>query len=398
VKDLITIGFLFAAALFVTPAKAQQQLADTRIDFFGDSVVLSYQNAVFNDFRENLSENSVVAFYNRMETAGFESLVRSLQQYKEKTKADDWLYYQLIRKAAEAVSPKKDNYVRYTLYKWYFLLKSGYDARVSVAGDTILFYVQCDENIYDIPYYISAGRQYVCLNYHDYGFNLNLPALNPVRIALPAQHGKSFSYKLTHVPDFKPTDYRYKNISFDYDDVSYHFRIKINDEVKNLYANYPVADYQLYFNAPMSRETYNSFIPALKKATKGMSAKRGVDYLMRFTRYAFLYRPDKENFGKEKRLSPEQTLLYEHSDCEDRAALFFFLVKEIYNLPMIVLAYPSHVTIAVKLDKAPGKPIIYNGEKYYICEATPQATDLNIGETSRELRSDTYEIAYAYRP
>jgi hypothetical protein len=30
---------------------------------------------------------------------------------------------------------------------------------------------------------------------------------------------------------------------------------------------------------------------------------------MRFTRYAFLYENDQDNFGKEKRLSPEQTLL-----------------------------------------------------------------------------------------
>src|SRR5690606_36171241 len=97
----------------------------------------------------------------------------------------------------------------------------------------------------------------------------------------------------------------------------------------------------------LSRETYNSLIPALKKTVKKMKPRNGVDYLMRFTRYAFLFAPDTEKFGNEKRLSPEQTLLYEESDCEDRAALFFYLVKEIYDLPMIVLAFPSHVTIAV---------------------------------------------------
>jgi hypothetical protein len=60
-----------------------------------------------------------------------------------------------------------------------------------------------------------------------------------------------------------------------------------------------------------------------------MTVKGGVDYLMRFTRYAFMFKPDAENFGSEKRLTPEQTLLYPESDCEDRAALFFCLVKEI---------------------------------------------------------------------
>ncbi|MEJ7682224.1 MAG: hypothetical protein WKG06_31120 [Segetibacter sp.] len=103
-----------------------------------------------------------------------------------------------------------------------------------------------------------------------------------------------------------------------------------------------------------------------------MNQKNGVDYLMRFTRYAFPYEKDTENFGAEKRLSPEQTLLYDHSDCDDRAALFFYLVKELYNLPMIVLSYPEHISIAVKFDKSIGNPIVYMGNDYSICEPTPQ--------------------------
>lgn len=391
---IIILTFFFVSLETV----AQQSLASARIDFFGDSVTLNYDHAKFVNRQGPLSERSIFAFYEEMENAGFEPLLASLQAYREKVKHDDWLYYQLIRKTAETISPKKADYIRYTLYKWYFLSKSGYDAQLSIAGDTILFYVQCDENIYDIPYYECNGKRYYCLNYHDYGYNLDLARLNPKRISLTEHRGTAFSYKLTQVPEFKSVNYSYKNIRFDYQDVSYHFRIKINEQVRTLFANYPVADYQLYFNTPMSKETYDSFVPALKKATKGLSVKRGVDYLMRFTRYAFLYLPDKESFGKEKRLSPEQTLLYEHSDCEDRAALFFFLVKEIYNLPMIVLAYPSHVTIAVKLDKAGGEAIVYNGEKYYVCDPTPQASDLRIGETSKELRSSSYQIAYAYHP
>lgn len=119
---------------------------------------------------------------------------------------------------------------------------------------------------------------------------------------------------------------------------------------------------------------------------------------MRFTRYAFLFEKDTEIFGNEKRLSPEETLLYEQSDCEDRAALFFYLVKEIYNLPMIVLVYPRHVTIAVQLDKPVGNPIVYKGKKYSICEPTPQKQDLRIGQRIPALSNTPYEIAYAYNP
>ncbi len=381
-----------------TNTNAQTTLKNITFDFYGDTIELPFNGASFVDLKEHLSEPAVLEFYTKLDNAHFEATIAELKACRETYKLDDWMYYQLIRKTAEAISPKKADYIRYTLYKWYFLQKSGYDAEVAIAGDTILFYAQCDENIYDIPSFTRNGKQYVCLNYHDYGHGLDLPKTTFYRIRIAGGEKRSFSYKLTHMPVFRPSDYKVKDINFSYQDVVYHFKVKVNEEVKSLYANYPVADYQLYFDMPMSQETYNSLVPKIKEVTADMSTKSGIDYLMRFTRYAFLYEADKDNFGKEKRLSPEQTLLYEHSDCEDRSALFYFLVKEIYNLPMIVLAYPKHVTIAVKLNKASGTPIIYNGEKYYVCEPTPQGKDLQIGQLSKELKTEPYEIAFAYKP
>jgi hypothetical protein len=119
---------------------------------------------------------------------------------------------------------------------------------------------------------------------------------------------------------------------------------------------------------------------------------------MRFTRYAFLYEDDENNFGKEKRLSPEETLFARYSDCDDRAALFFYLVKEIYNLPMIALLYPTHITMAVQFDKPVGSPIIYKGKAYSLCEPTPQLEDLKIGQLSAKLKNKPYEVVYQYIP
>ncbi|MBJ7429484.1 MAG: hypothetical protein JHD28_11095, partial [Bacteroidia bacterium] len=168
--------------------------------------------------------------------------------------------------------------------------------------------------------------------------------------------------------------------------------------VQQLFKNYPVVDFESYFNIPLSKETYSSLIPFLKENIKNINQKEGIDYLMNFTRYAFLYEDDLANFGKEKRLSPEQTLLYEHSDCDDRAALFFYLVKEIYNLPMIAILYPTHITIAVQFENPEGKPIVYNGRNYSICDPTPQAENLLIGQISTELSKTPFQVVYEYLP
>ncbi len=168
--------------------------------------------------------------------------------------------------------------------------------------------------------------------------------------------------------------------------------------MEGIFANYPGVDFESYFNIPLSKETYSSLIPTLRKNVQAMNQKKGVDYLMRFTRYAFLYENDDTNFGKEKRLSPEQTLLSKYSDCDDRAALFFYLVREIYNLPMIALLYPTHISMAVQFDKPFGSSIIYKGEKYSICESTPQNKDLRIGQIAASLKKASYDVVYQYDP
>jgi hypothetical protein len=131
---------------------------------------------------------------------------------------------------------------------------------------------------------------------------------------------------------------------------------------------------------------------------KDKTQKEGIDYLMNFTRYAFLYENDQDNFGKEKRLSPEQTLLYEHSDCDDRAGLFFYLVKEIYNIPMIAVLYPTHITIAIQFEQPEGNPIFFNGRNYSICDPTPQENNLLIGQLSPEFNKLPYQVVYEYLP
>jgi hypothetical protein len=397
----IKFFILSLVVLSITPLVSlpQSNAPNVRFDFYGNTIELRLDSSSFTDFKGPLSAQSIQSFYEKISSTDYEPIIKTLISYKEQHQLDDWLFYQLIRKTAQNISPKAENYQRYTLYKWFLLTKSGYDATLSIAGDQLLFYVHSDENIYNIPYRIRDGKQYVCLNYHDYGGNIDFEKnkFSEVVIHVP-EAMNAFSYKVTQLPNFRPGDYLEKDIRFNYNQNDYQFKVKLNPQIQTIFANYPVVDYESYFNIPLSNETYGSLIPLLKKNIKRMNTKNGIDYLMRFTRYAFLFEPDSENFGNEKRLSPEQTLLYEHSDCEDRAALFFYLVREIYNLPMIVLVFPKHVTIAVKFDKPVGKPIMYNGDQYSVCEPTPQKQDLQVGQLAPELRKASYEVAYVYTP
>lgn len=345
-----------------------------------------------------LSVKNIKDFYAMADADRYKTLLQSLLQYKEQHGLDDWLYYQLVRKTAQQICPKEKNYNNYTLYKWFMMVKSGYDARLALASGKIIFYVYNNEDISDIPSYTVNDKKYMCLNIHDYpGTDLTVQPAVPVVIDVPGAVN-SFSYKVTRMPDFTPADYVEKDLQFSYRHKSYYFKIKLNPLVDSIFRNYPVVDFESYFNIPLSKETYGSLIPLLKQNVSRMSTTKGVDYLMHFTRYAFLYENDEMNFGREKRLSPEETLFAQYSDCDDRAGLFFYLVKEIYNLPMIAVLYPTHITMAVQFDKPIGKPLLYKGKAYSFCEPTPQLHDLKMGQVSAALTQVPYKVVYEYNP
>ncbi|WP_295714680.1 hypothetical protein [Mucilaginibacter sp.] len=394
------VNVLYTLLLIFTLTTVYGQGKDQRLcfEFYQGTFNCGIDSNVLVKVPVQLTPQLVRAFYAEVNAGNYKPLMDSLTAYKQRSNLNDWLYYQLIRKVAQQISPKEVNYSRYTLYKWFLLAKSGYDARLALTSNKVIFYVFNDEKVEDIPFFDVGNKRYVCLNYHDYAHaDLHQDPPIPVNVDIP-EAVNAFSYNVEKMPDFNPGDYFEKELQFTYRHKVYYFNIKLNREVEAIFKNYPVVDFGSYFNIPLSKETYGSLIPMLKKNMKGMNEKKGVDYLMRFTRYAFLYETDEENFGKEKRLSPEETLFEKYSDCDDRAALFFYLVKEIYNLPMIALLYPTHITMAVQFDKPVGSPIVYKGQIYSLCEPTPQKENLAIGQVSAKLKGKPYEVVYQYIP
>lgn len=371
---------------------------ESYIFFYGDTIHITTDSSVYVNYSKPIAESSIKAFYEALKHSSINGVTDSLLAYKATHQPDDWIYYHLIRAAAEKLSPKAANYERYTLYKWFILVSSGYASMLSITPGKMLLYIQSDEDVLEIPVRKHNGKQFVCLNYHDYGeIDFEKDIFKEADVGFEPS-GRSFSYRITKLPDFSSDRYVTKELEFDYYQRDYDFKILVNPDIQKIFANYPVLNYAYYFSMPMSRVTYSSLIPLLKKYLYKLNQKKGVDYLMHFVRYTFSFETDTRQFGKEKRLSPEQTLLYERSDCEDRAAFFFYLVKEIYDLPMIVLCYPNHVTVAVNFGgKVAGKPIKYKGSSYYVCEPTSQKEDLKIGELLPELRHVPYQVVYEYK-
>lgn len=396
VKTILTF-FLFLCSIPVLALETKTLNDSIYVEFIGKQYNFETKN-ILERYKGSLSKENINEFIKVIEMNDLAAINSSLIQIRKEEKLDDWIFFQLIRKTSQALIKKSDDYIAYTICKWYFLRESGYDPLLCISREKILLYVRSKDIIYNQPIKDLNNQQYVCLNYHDYNYKVDFENEKFINIDDPKNSGNEFSFKINALPRFDKSNYLNKEIVFQYKQREDKLNIKVNPTLVPYFNNYPVMDYENQFNIPLSKETYESIIPALKEKTKNFSENKGVEYLMYFTRHAFLYEKDTEIFGREKRFSPEETLLNEKSDCEDRSALFYLLVKEIYNLPMIVITLPDHVTVAVKLNQVHKNAVIYEGESFTICEPTPQKRELRMGQTIANLTKSSYDVVYSYEP
>ncbi|MEJ7680264.1 MAG: hypothetical protein WKG06_20900 [Segetibacter sp.] len=194
------------------------------VNFYGDTIEIPASSSFRMPVYTQLSDSSVQSFYTQLNSSNYQSVINKLLRYKEHHQLNDWLYYQLIRSTAERISPKSINYQRYTLYKWFLLTKSGYASTISINNDRVLLYVQSDDNVFNIPCHLKDGKQYVCLNYHDFHtIDFDKEKFTSLNIDVP-EAKKAFSYKVNNLPDFKPENYSVKEIQFNYYQTEYHFK------------------------------------------------------------------------------------------------------------------------------------------------------------------------------
>ena len=390
---LLTIGLIFSIHGF---GKIQKENEKITIDFFGKIYKLDIKKDPINLILQDLQNNKTKDFNHiLLELKPTSSIIQALQK---ELQLPDWLSYQLIRRIAEQINSKYEDYTQYTLTKYLLLTAVGFEPIVFSSNEKILLYVKSSDTIFNLPYKMMSGAQYVCLNYHDYDFKINFDIERFYKRFEWLDHqGKDFHYTIQYLPSFQKDSYKEKNINFTYKHRTENYTALINTEMQDYFTNYPVTEYRYQFTIPFSEISYNALVPKLKSRVKEMPIEDGVEYLMIFVRDGFEFETDTKLFGREKRLSAEETLAYNSSDCEDRSALFFLLVKEIYNLPMAIIAYPEHVNVGVQLPKKKGISITIDNQMFTICEPTPQKKKRGIGWMPKEIRRQPFEIAYTYK-
>ncbi len=357
---------------------------EVTFDFYSEQVTIKYDARMVLPIDNNISEEVFKRFYFDLKNTSYLMVMSGLLSYRKKMELNDWLYYLLIHEFVEkAFEDQSKNFQ--TLFSWFLLHKSGYQVQLNYVNNNIMLSVFSHDKIYDMP-----------VRAHENGWFVELTAyqrqlINRKLISYRSDFninskGKPFSFRLTQLPNLSNPTVIKKSFSFIHESKLQPFTIEINKSIIEMMWRYPELSILEHAKVPVSEQVKESFYKELDRMTANMDNFQAVRFFLSLTRMSKDYETDKKAYNVQNlAFTPEETLFYLYSDCEDRSALFYNMVKEVLKMDVVMVDFPGHASTAVHFEKSPDKdrdikPIYHNGKAYYICDPTGPGNHLRLGE------------------
>ncbi len=386
----LMVVFLFSSLIsFGKQRLESDHQKSIHFNFYNESIQLTFNNQILIEGSFQADESSISDFYTQMEPTPYQSLLDSLKAYQVKFQLNDWLFYELIQSSLKEIYREKSD-LQKELTSWFLLTKAGYNTRLTFIGNYIFVNVHSKDDIFETPIFEIDNKTFINLSSIYLKINAKKTYLN-VHSLVPNPDGKIFSFDLRQLPKLKPT-VKKRNLRFKWEGREYNLDIKFDLNLIKIMEHYPLFDEAKYIQTPLSELAASSLLPQLKNIIKNKSEKNALKIIASFTRSAFRYQDDQDYFGRNKPMIGDELFHYPYSDCEDRSALFYYLVNELLRLPMIVIAYDDHLTIAVATTKPIGKPIRYKNRNYFICDPTGPHNSEKIGDAPIGYKNRSFEI------
>ena len=341
------------------PAPDNMTNKSISFDFYGAEINLKYDAAFITPFPKNVNEKTIANRWGKISNTYYGGILNQLTSLKNSMSLNDWAYYLLIKELSGKMSYDRNTRV---FAEWFLLTKSKYKVRLAYFNSKLFLLLPSMNNIYEVPYFTFDDLKYYLVNGNEaniYTYKQDYPdAIKIMNLNI---------YKPILTKNLTMT----KKVNFSFNNQQHSISINYNKNTINLYRDYPSADYKVYFDASVGLQTKESLTDELTPLLKDKSEKDAVSLLLKFVQTAFVYKTDDEQFGKEKMFFADEMFYYPASDCEDRAVLFSYLVRELMGLKVVGVRYPNHMATAVKFNNdVAGNFVHFNNEKYVICDPT----------------------------
>lgn len=332
----------------------------------------------------SLSQEVIRKYWGDMSSTDLSPIVQDFKNARDALQLNDWGYLQLLHEAAKKAYPGRPN--EQTLMVWVYLLKSDIDVRIGFNRSRVYLLTPIDNTLYNATFLTLNGKRFYVIQFEQphesvgslYTYDGEYPGVNR-RMSLNVDREVSLTADMVQ-----------REFTFDHQGKRYTLRVPVNRSAISYYEMYPQTDYAVYPLAKGSTSTLGSLTSQLNVLIDGQSQADAARTLLAFVQTAFEYKTDQDQFGREKWMMPEETLFYPYSDCDDRAILFAYLIRELTDLEVVGLLYPSHLTTAILLPGVAGDTITHNGKRYLAADPTYIGAD--IGMTMPQLKGETPQV------
>ncbi|NJO86896.1 MAG: hypothetical protein HC821_02260 [Lewinella sp.] len=370
----------------------QYETQSFELNFFADQLKIDFAPDMKLPEPAELNNQVIDRMYRQLQAGPLDVLLASLLALKAHYGLNDYLFFKLAKNSLAAIYGG-GSYQAREISLFALLANAGFDVRLTFRTNQAYVNVFTQEELFEVPMIDHEGRAYAnlsCLN----GECAGRQSLFIYRLQ-PNPRGRSFGFQLKQWPTLAARPIK-KNLEFQFRGLKLNINLAYDLTTVEIMKDYPFINEYCYLDTPLSPTLAASLLPNLRTLLAPLSLREQLELLVSFTRSAFEYKEDSEYFGRSKPMVPEELFSYAYSDCEDRAALFFALVKELLQQPMTVLAYDDHLTVAVASNDIPGDHFTYQGRRYIFCDPTGPRNSSQIAEVPTGYAGKNFEIIGQY--
>lgn len=349
-------------SLHVVIKIAPKKDKDMTFDFFGTKLGFDISQDLKKATYYPQNQTGISNFFSKAASSEYEPLLADIDKISKEMNLNDWAIYLLVSKISQMTFSDEDSS---NLLSWFLLNKLGYSVKAAISNKHVVLLHYSKKIIYSTPSYKFDGKEfYAVQNYAKKGsvqrvFSYEQDYPNAT---------KELDLSLKVLPNFEK-NIQTKLLSFSLSAKKYELPISYNKNLIDFMATYPQADYETFFNAPLEEVTYSELSRAFKEYIQGKKASEAINFVLHFVQNAFRYEIDQEQFSREKVMFAQETLYYDKSDCEDRAILFSYLIKEFFGISVVGVKYKDHMATALYIPLE-GDSVSVKSKRFVIADPT----------------------------
>lgn len=259
----------------------------------------------------------------------------------ENQQASDWSTFLFIQQwiNEQKSIPARDR----DLHLWFVMQQLGYDFRIGYDNYKSLVLAAFSQPLYGISYYTFANKKYYVVQ-NSQNITGRIKTYDGIL-------GKEIEWQ-QQVPYSALDDSEQisRLLKFPYDGKNHEISLAISPSHIAFQEKILRSKPELYGSFNPSENVISQLDKALVPNMSILSQAEKVNYLLALVQYSFTYQTDDEQYGYEKFMTPEECLWNLASDCEDRTALFAWLVNRYTKLDYAFVRYPTHIALAVNAE------------------------------------------------